>query len=75
MNQRLLQNLLESILRELVHFPYGMNLDLTLLPLHCNSTLVELQCWCHASHMTPTRAEMVIAVMLVRESVVYYMKY
>ena len=29
MNQRLLQNLLESILREHVHLPYGMNLDLT----------------------------------------------
>ena len=29
MNQRLLQNLLESIRRELVHFLYAMNLDLT----------------------------------------------
>ena len=29
MNQCLLQNLLESILREHVHLPYGMNVDLT----------------------------------------------
>ena len=45
MNQCLLQNLLESILREHVHLPYGMNVDLTnswsssceLSPLTCHS--------------------------------------